>query len=207
MSAFGKAVNPLMSAVQERKYQFLKSWFAPICMETLLAVHESSDFHVAEAGAAGDPHQTAVLILHTSGTTGGTGKPVVLSDRSLNAACACFFEMEGYEALMEDPVSGLAVDLSNSYSIVDQVHLPLSVGGTIATVPGGILNPWFYKAIPEFGLTCLFGVSAMLDMWMKMPETAMPDFSGLQAVVLGGASVSAGFREKAAKKTSRFRWD
>ena len=47
----------------------------------------------------------------------------------------------------------------------------------------------------------------MLDMWMKMPETAMPDFSGLQAVVLGGASVSAGFREKAAKKTSRFRWD
>lgn len=120
--AFGNAVNQLMSAVQELKYRLLKSWFAPICMETLLAVHESGDFHVAKADAAGDSHQTGAIILHTSGTTGGTGKPVVLSDRSLNAACACFFEMEGYEALMEDPVSGIAVDLSNSYSIVDQVH-------------------------------------------------------------------------------------
>lgn len=192
----GTAVSPLMSTAQEHKYKFLKSWFAPICMDTLLMMYGSDDFHTAGADVSVKPDHAGVLILHTSGTTGGTGKPVVLSDRSLNAACSCFIETDGYKALMEDPVSAVTVDLSNAYSLVDQVHLPLSVGGTIAAIPGGILNPWFYKAIPEFGITCLFGVSAMLDMWMKMPEAAAADFTSLQAVVLGGASVSAGDKRR-----------
>lgn len=103
------------------------------------------------------------FILHTSGTTKGTGKPVVISDRAVNLAVAGFFKVEGLTAMMEDPVSGLSIDPGNAYGMVDQIHMPLAVGGVIGLVPGASLNPDFYKSIETFRLTCLFSNKDLLD--------------------------------------------
>lgn len=185
----GVTVHPMATAVQEAKLQYLKGLYGPICMSELLAAYGSQPV----AYAAEDSSDTA-FILHTSGTTGGAGKPVALSDAAFNAAASGFFEIEsveGVELPWDDLATAVIVDLSNAYSIIDQVHVPFAMGASVALAPGGVLNPWFHKAIPHYGITFLFTVSAMFERWMKLPEVKCPDFSSLRFVVLGGASVSA----------------
>ncbi len=184
--AGGPAVPAAMRAAQEAKYMYLKTWFRPICMETLLGAYGTVPVDYIE-----EESSDSAFILHTSGTTNGVGKSVVLSDKAFNAVPVSLSRLSQLSFAMSDPTSGLAVDLSNSYGIIDQVHVPLALGGTIATVPGGMLNPNFYKAIPEFQITFLFAISAAFEGWMKMPEDTKFDFSSLRCIVVGGAAVSA----------------
>ena len=182
----GVTVHPMLTAVQETKLQCLKGMYGPICMDELLAAYGSRPV----AYAAEDSCDTA-FILHTSGSTGGAGKPVALSDLAFNAAASGFYDMEGLTLPWENLATAVIVDLSNAYSIIDQVHVPFAMGASVAVAPGGVLNPWFYKAIPHYGITFLFTISAMFERWMKLPESKCPDFSSLRFVVLGGTSVSA----------------
>ncbi|MDO4806482.1 MAG: AMP-binding protein [Coriobacteriales bacterium] len=183
----GPSVGKAMAAAHEAKYRYLQSWFGPICMDALLLAYGNHPVSYAP-----DESDNTAFIIHTSGTTSGTGKPIALSDKAFNVADACFFKLQGYDMLpWDDPVSGVVVDLSNAYGIIDQVHLPLAMGGTLGIVPAGALNPNFYKSIPEFGLTLLFCVGAMFEHWIKMPESTKFDFSSLRCVIIGGAAVSA----------------
>lgn len=182
----GVAVDPMLTAAQEAGYGCLKSWFGPACMERLLAVHGSHPVSYAS-----EESRDVSVILHTSGSTSGTGKPAALSDKALNAAAAAFYRMDELELPWDHLVTAAIVDLSNAYSMIDQVHVPFALGATVVFAPGGILNPWFYKTIPEHRISFLFTVSAMFERWMKMRETKGLDFSSLRTVVLGGASVSA----------------
>lgn len=182
----GVTVNGVLSSVQEAKHLYMQGLYGPVCMDTLLDVYGNHPVDYASR----DSGDTAV-ILHTSGTTGGTGKPVALSDAAINAAAACFYQYKGLDLPRDNLVTAVIVDLSNAYSLIDQVHLPFAMGATVVCAPGGILNPWFYKAIPAHGITFLFTVSAMFERWMKLPECSDMDFSSLRFVALGGASVSA----------------
>ncbi len=182
----GVTVHPAGTAVQEAKFRFLKGLYGPICMDELLKAYGSHPISYTEE----DSSETA-FILHTSGTTGGAGKPVALSDASFNAAAAGFYETEWLDLPRDKLSTAVIVDLSNAYSMIDQVHLPFAMGASVALVPGGVLNPWFHKAIPHYGISFLFAISAMFERWMKMPEDNCPDFSSLRFVVLGGTSVSA----------------
>ena len=182
----GVTVNPMATAIQEAKYYYLKGLYGPICMDELLAAYGSHPV----AYAAEDSSATA-FILHTSGTTSGAGKPVALSDEAFNAAAACFYALEGRIPPRSELTTAVIVDLSNAYSAIDQVHVPFAMGAAVVMAPGGVLNPWFYKAIPHYGITFLFTISAMFERWMKLPETKCPDFSRARFVVLGGAAVSA----------------
>lgn len=182
----GPSVNPALTAIQESKYAYLKGLYGPVYMDSLLAAYDSHPVSYAPE----DSTDTSV-ILHTSGTTSGTGKPVAMSDNALNSAAAGFYDMDDLDLPWDDLVTAVIVDLSNAYSMIDQVHVPFAMGATVAMVPGGILNPWFYKAIPEFGISFMFTISAMFERWMKMKNKKGFDFSSLRFVVLGGAAVSA----------------
>ena len=187
----GPSVNPVVAFAKEVGYAHLRSWFEPLYMDTLLGVYGDHPVRYAS-----NISSDSAFILHTSGTTGGTGKPIVLSDQAFNAAIQSFLKLKGLENLMEHPVTSMAVDLSNAYGIIDQVHLILALGGTIAVVPGGVLNTDFYKSIPAFGLTCLFATGAVFERWLKMPESTHFDFRTLRCVILGGTFVSAGDKKR-----------
>lgn len=88
----------------------------------------------------------SAFLIHTSGTASSTDKPVLLSERALNAVGACFARMDAL-TLLEKLVCGLVVYLSNVYGAVDQVvHLPLRVGGTITMCRR--FSSEFYETIP-----------------------------------------------------------
>jgi acyl-coenzyme A synthetase/AMP-(fatty) acid ligase len=182
----GPTVHSIITAAHETKYMSLQSMFAPICMDNLLIAYGDTPVSLSDY----DSCDTS-FILHTSGTTSGTGKPIVLSDKAFNAVCNSIYKMEGYNFLKEDLVCGLMVDLSNAYGIINQVHLPFAFGGTVITVPGNALNPTFYRAVPEYKFTLLFSITAMIDHWTKLPENTRFDFSSLKAVVIGGSAVPA----------------
>ena len=182
----GSTADPMLSAAQEAKYLYVKSWYAPICMETLLEVYKDHPVCYAD-----DESTDAAFILHTSGTTSGTGKPIPMSDQAVNQVCTAFSRLEEISDMSNEAVSSVIVDLSNAYSMFDQVHAPLSLGGKIVFVPGGAMNPLLYRAISDHRMTFLFAISPMIEQWMKLPETTLFDFSSLQFVVLGGSSVSA----------------
>ena len=181
----GPATIPMLTAAQEAKYALVKTLYHPICMETLLAAYGNHPVHYASQELS----QTA-FILHTSGTTSGVGTPVPLSDSALNEAVARFLMVKDL-SLPEHLVTSMIVDLSNSYGIITQVHLPFAVGGTVAVVPFGMLNPWFYKAVSAYRISFLFTINSMFERWMRLPEDTVFDFSSLKFVALGGAAVSA----------------
>ena len=136
----GATSMPMVSTVQEAKYASMKAFFRPICMETLLMFYGSHPVRYAQQ----ETDETA-MIIHTTGTTSGTGKPVPMSDSAMNAAVASFMELKNLALPFDHLVTATLLDLSNSYGIIDQVHLAFAMGATLVTVPLGFLNPLFYK--------------------------------------------------------------
>ena len=187
----GCTVNPAVTAAQNQKYLYLQQWLLPICMDTLLTVHAGHPI----AYAPEESRETSIIV-HTSGTTSGTGKPIPLSDAALNSVGVSYDRMESFRHLKEGLVCGVTVDLGSSYGIVNQIHAPLCVGGALVTVPGNAFNPALFKAVPEYGVTLLFCNEAILELWMKQTPLAAMDFSPLRCVVLGGSSVSSAAKHR-----------
>lgn len=187
----GAAAIPMMTAAQEAKYASMKALYRPICMETLLA-----SFGHHPVSYSQRKNDKTALIIHTTGTTSGTGKPVPMSDVALNAAVASFMELKELSLPFDHLVSAMMVDLSNSYGIIDQVHLPFAMGATVVTMPFGFLNPWYYKVISAYRVSFLFSVNSIFERWIKMPEDTPFDFSSLKFVALGGTAVSAAEKKR-----------
>lgn len=191
VSIAGATSIPALTAVQEAKYASMKALFRSICMDTLLTSYDAHPIRYALK----ETDETA-LIIHTTGTTSGTGKPVPMSDFALNSAVGSFMMIKNLSLPYDNLVTATMLDLSNSYGIIDQVHLPFAMGATLVTVPLGFLNPWFYKAISAHRISFLFSASYMLERWMKLPEDTRFDFSSLKFVALGGTAVSSAEKKR-----------
>ena len=187
----GPTASPMMTAGQEAKYALMRALYRPICMETLLASFGSGPVQYARR----EMDETA-FIIHTTGTTTGAGKPVPLSDVALNAAVERFLQLKNLCLPFDHLVSTIMVDLSNSYGIINQVHLPFAMGATVVTIPFGFLNPLYYKAISTYRVSFFFSVNSMFERWLKLPEDTPFDFSSLKFVALGGTAVSTAEKKR-----------
>jgi acyl-coenzyme A synthetase/AMP-(fatty) acid ligase len=105
-------------------------------------------------------------------------------------------ELKDMSLPFDNLVSTIMVDLSNSYGIIDQVHLPFAMGATVVTIPFGFLNPLYYNAISTYRVSFFFSVSSMFDRWLKLPEDTPFDFSSLKFVALGGTAVSTAEKKR-----------
>ena len=183
----GAAVPAPMAFSFEQKSMIIRNQWAPLYMDFLIQIYGNTPISYAPSASS-----VTAAIIHTSGTTGGSGTPIVMSDKALNTMCRLVAGSALYdERLKKDPVCALMVDLSNAYGIIIQVHMPLCFGGKVVTVPGNGLNPLFYQVIPAEKVSVLFCTGAVMEMWMKMPSSATFDFSSLQCVIMGGTSISA----------------
>ena len=191
VSVDGPASLPMFTAAHEAKYASMKAVYQPICMETLLGAFGTTPVHYSLQ----ENDETAV-ILHTTGTTSGTGKPVPLSDTALNAAVSRFLKLKDLALPYDNLVTATIVDLSNSYGMIDQVHLPFAMGATVVAVPAGVLNPLFYKTISAYRISFLFAINAIFERWIKMPKNTDFDFSSLKFVALGGSSASSAEKKR-----------
>ena len=191
VSMGGAVSSPVVTAAQNVKYASMKALNLPICMDTLLATFGSSPVRYST-----QENDETALIIHTTGTTSGTGKPVPMSDTALNSVPESFMNIKNMSLPYDHLVTATMLDLSNSYGIINQVHLPFAMSATLATIPYGFLNPLFHKAISAYRISFLFSASYMFDRWIKMPEDTDFDFSSLKFVALGGTAVSAADKKR-----------
>ena len=181
----GSTVNPIISFGQEYKYVGLNQTLAPICMSNLLLLYGNYPISYSSYES-----KDSSLILHTSGTTSGTGKPVVLSDEAINNIAKSYSELEGYHFDKSNIICAVTIDLSNSYGFANQVHSLFAFGATLVTVPATTLNPAFCNVIPETKTNLLFSNASIFDMWIKQINDKDLDFSSLKTVIFGGSYTS-----------------
>ena len=134
------------------------------------------------------------VILHSSGTTKGISTPIPMSDRAVNEAAAMLLRDERYSSLRGNAVSCVAIELCQTYSLIDMMHLPLAYGGTVVVLPRGAMNPMFGQAVGKYGINVLFVAAILIDIYMKFP--VRPDLSSLQFLFLGGTYVSADAKKR-----------
>lgn len=181
----GKAIEHGLSLMQEQKYAWMWNWVAPYTMDALLAQYGSGSVDYASL----DSCDTS-FILHTSGTSTGTGKPIPLSDKALNFFGRSYHMLPGLGDLTEKAVCGVSIDLSNVYALANQLHAPLALNAAVVMVPGAAFNPLYYRAVTDTEMSVLFTTPAQLEMWIQLIPAPNFDFSTLRCVVSGGAAMS-----------------
>ena len=192
MPVSGSMVPDMVAGMIEKKTMSVYSAFSSYFMDGQLEKYKDHEIAYDE-----NKSRESSVILHTSGTTGGSGKPISLSDLAINENVHRIRGREDvYSFLRDNLISVITIDMNNCYCFIDIVHAVLSYGGQLAAVPGGPINPFFYKAFPEYGVTVLFGNSVLIDIWLKAPAKADFDFSSLKGVVLGGSTLSKKDRER-----------
>lgn len=160
-----------------------------LLMDQLLDMYEGTPI----AYSRGVSEECAV-ILHTSGTTSGIHKPVPLSDRALNEGTARILRAERFRSLIGETTSFLGLDLSTAFTMIDMMHLPLTFGGAIVTIPLGFLNPGVGQAVSYYQINTLFGSGLFLPQLMHRHET--PDLSSLKMCIAGGVYVSPDMKKR-----------
>ena len=172
-----------MTTFSQANYQNLKRVQGAQFMDEMLDKYEATPIEYG----SGENRDDAIII-HTSGTTNGVHKPIPLSDRGFNEAVARHLRDENFNMLRGKTVSVLGMELSASYGAVDMMHLPLSFGGKLITMPLGQMNPQFAAAIQYYRLNVMFASPILFDPWLNMPMRW--DFSSLKYVWIGGGYVS-----------------
>ena len=187
-SSAGRYAAPGMRQYGQENYRQLKNCPDVLFMDDLLIRYEAMPIRFSD-----DPEKTA-LIVHTSGTTGGIHKPIPLSDQALNEAVKRIHSEEQFRRFRGRVVTCLGMDLSTAYGAVDMMHLPLSFGATVVTIPMGLLNPLAPMAIGEYRMNVLFAAGRLLDLWMK--NGVRPDLSDLEYISLGGSYLPAAAKKR-----------
>ena len=155
-----------------------------LLMDDLLEQYEATPIIYGSGESRDD-----AVILHSSGTTSGVHKPIPFSDRAVNEAAFRLLSDKRFNAFEGTAVSALGMDFSGAYSLIDMVHLPFSFGGKVITLPLGLFNPRFPKAIEKYRINILFAGSIWFENWIKMKQDL--NLSTLKFVFAGGGYVSA----------------
>jgi acyl-coenzyme A synthetase/AMP-(fatty) acid ligase len=107
-------------------------------------------------------------ISHTSGTIKGIHKPIPLSDRQLNEACARFLHNEDFVKFKQSSfLMGLS-PTAGIYPLVNAMMLPLAYGCHIVILPGEVMmNPMAIEALVEFKIRVFFSFPRIIEVMMR----------------------------------------
>ena len=177
--------------LSRKNYEELKTVRGVLFMDDLLLRYDTTEIKYA----SDSPVQDA-FIMHTSGTTKGISKPVPLSDRALNAAANNIMRSGKFSKFEGGAVVLCTMVATSVYGLVNQLHEPLAFGCTVVVPPMSNNNPFFTEAISFYKVNVLFITPFYLEVWAKMPPEAVPDFSSVKCIVVGGSYMSAEARKR-----------
>ena len=189
----GEFAVPALEAARKLNTALFRELDGGLVMEDLLRDNEALPITYGKKKSSDD-----ACILHTTGTVNGMHKPVPMSDKALNAFIPIAMKTketyEDFDGLPDHIVSGLTLNMSWVYSMVDMLHMPLGLGMEIVCIPWGGTNPRYGEAIEYYGFNIMFTSMNILDSWLKtMPEM---NLSKLKVVFMGGTYVSPEYKQK-----------
>ncbi|MBQ5659012.1 MAG: alpha/beta hydrolase fold domain-containing protein, partial [Peptococcaceae bacterium] len=110
-------------------YQQIKNMPGVVFMHDLLTKYEATPITYGTAAS-----KEAALIVHTSGTTKGINKPIPHTDKGVNSAVNSFLTNPLFTGFAGKRTI-MSGDMSGAYMIINQVHLPLTMGCPIVLAP------------------------------------------------------------------------
>ena len=141
-----------------------------------------------------EDNDDAAVILHTSGTVSGIHKPVPHSDAGMNEAVARIVRDDRFKSLMGRAVTCSGMDMSASYSFIDQVLLILAFGGRLHVFPAEKPGLRQMTALIDNGANLVFFAGMTFEMLDKIPVRL--DFSSFEHIIVGGSYVSADAKKR-----------
>ncbi len=135
----------------------------------------------------------AAVIVHSSGTTKGTHKPIPLSDVALNTTAARMLTDERFSPVREGGTVLWNLPISFSTGMVNIVYLSLAFGVTLRLYHGVmdcVPEADVLLNIGKYEVSALFGPYQMFEDAMDDPRAKSLDLSSLRMVVFGGGPTS-----------------
>ena len=168
--------------------QQIRSMPGVLLMRDLLARHAATP--IAYGSGADDD---AAIIVHSSGTTKGTHKPIPLSDTALNAAAARMIADERLSPMRDGGVVLWSLPISFSTGMINVVFASLAFGITLRLYHGlldYVPGPDVLLELENYRISALFGQFQMFEDMMGNPRAKDLDLSCLRLIVFGGSSTS-----------------
>ncbi len=134
----------------------------------------------------------SAIIFHTSGTTKGIHKPIPMSDKAMNEAAIRMLDIPKFGEFVGKARVLISVDPANAYGMVNQIHMPLALGCTLAIVPMGANTLSFCRAITYYKADVVFTSATFIEAWMgavAMGNLSI-DFSSVKMMIIGGSYLS-----------------
>lgn len=172
-----------------RNYQQLRAMPGVLFMGDLLAKYAATP--IAYGDGANDE---AAVIVHSSGTTKGTHKPIPLSDVGLNTTAARLLADERFSLLGTGTVVLWSLPISFSTGLINIVYISLASGATMRLFHGSmdfLVSPNALLKIQKHKINALFASYTMFEELMTNPKVKGLDLSGLKMIVFGGSPTSA----------------
>lgn len=177
--------------LSKKNYKELKKVQGVLFMDDLLLRYDTTEIRYAPNSSVQD-----AFIMHTSGTTKGISKPVPLSDQALNAAANNAMRSGKFKQFEDGAVILCTMVATSVYGLVNQLHEPLAFGCSVVILPMSNSNPFFAESIGYFKVNVLFITPFYFEVWTKFPPEAVPDFTTVTCIVVGGSYMSGEARKR-----------
>ena len=186
----GPCVGPAELVYNEFNERALRRIPGPLFMDDLIEKYADTPIVYGEKG--GDD---LAVIVHTSGSTKGTRKPLPYTNKKVNAAASSMplgFRTkltDRYEKNERARVTA-TFDFSSYMNLIGQADMSFSAGDSLVLTFFGFMHPKFVRAIGYYKITEILLTSIQLDSWMALADTEDIDFSSLRVVCMGGSYIS-----------------
>ena len=197
----GPAIGPAELVYNEYNYHMLKGRQDTLFMEDLLERYKDTGIRF---GSFED--DSIAFIVHTSGTTKGTRKPLPFTDKVFNATLNIF--PKGLHSFLEgtDDGSPLRVvqlfDFSSIMALSGQTCATFAHADTLVLTYFGFMHPKFIRALDYYNVNFLHITGFMVDKWLRRTDLDSVDLSALKVIGISGGYVSP---EKMAQYLSFFK--
>ena len=185
----GPAIGPAELVYNEYNYHMLKARPDTLFMDDLLEQYK--DTEICFDRSEGD---SIAFIVHTSGTTKGTRKPLPFTDKVFNNALNLI--PGGLHSFLEgaDDGSPLRIvqlfDFSSIMALSGQTCAAFAHADTLVLTYFGFMHPKFIRALDYYNVNFLHITGFMVDKWLKRSDLDSIDLSSLKVIGISGGYVS-----------------
>ncbi|MBQ8965690.1 AMP-binding protein [Ruminococcus sp.] len=184
----GPCVGPAELVYNEMNYHYLATLPDTLFMADL--VEKYADTPIFMDKSKGDD---IALIMHTSGTTRGTRKPLPYTNRSVNNVASS--SANGFRRYADSGKAPrqlrtlLHFDFSSFLAMGGLVNANLAAGETIVLTFFGFMHPKFIRAVDYYDIDTLVLGGFMVDKWLERTDIDDVSFSSVKVLGLGGSYI------------------
>ena len=184
----GPTIGPAELVYNEYNYHVLKDRSDAMFMEALLERYKDAEISLDKSKG-----NEIAFIVHTSGTTQGTRKPLPFTDKVFNDTLDLF--PGGLHSFLEKkdgkPLRVLQLfDFSSIMVLTGQLCSALARGDTLVLTYFGFMHPKFIRALDYYNVNVLFTTGFMVDKWLERADIDGIDLSTLKLVGISGGYIS-----------------